>query len=101
MYMPDAIRSTIELMEAPANKIKTRTSYNISSMSFSPKDITEEIKKHVPLFEIEYKPDFRQVIANSWPQSIDDSEARYDWGWQPQYDLSSMTEDMLKNLRSS
>ncbi len=101
MYMPDAIRSTIELMEAPANKIKTRTSYNISSMSFSPKDITEEIKKHVPLFEIEYKPDFRQAIANSWPQSIDDSEARHDWGWQPQYDLSSMTEDMLKNLRSS
>ncbi len=101
MYMPDAIRSTIELMEAPANKIKTRTSYNISSMSFSPKDITEEIKKHVPLFEIEYKPDFRQAIANSWPQSIDDSEARHDWGWQPQYDLSSMTEDMLKNLSSS
>jgi nucleoside-diphosphate-sugar epimerase len=101
MYMPDAIRSTIELMEAPANEIKTRTSYNISSMSFSPKDITEEIKKHVPLFEIEYKPDFRQAIANSWPQSIDDSEARHDWGWQPQYDLSSMTEDMLKNLRSS
>jgi len=101
MYMPDAIRSTIELMEAPANKIKTRTSYNISSMSFSPKDITEEIKKHVPLFEIEYEPDFRQAIANSWPQSIDDSEARHDWGWQPQYDLSSMTEDMLKNLRSS
>ena len=101
MYMPDAIRSTIELMEAPADKIKTRTSYNISSMSFSPKDITEEIKKHVPLFEIEYKPDFRQAIANSWPQSIDDSEARHDWGWQPQYDLSSMTEDMLKNLRSS
>jgi nucleoside-diphosphate-sugar epimerase len=101
MYMPDAIRSTIELMEAPANEIKTRTSYNISSMSFSPKDITEEIKKHVPLFEIEYKPDFRQAIANSWPQSIDDSEARHDWGWQPQYDLSSMTEDMLNNLRYS
>ena len=80
MYMPDAIRATIELMEAPAEKISIRTSYNISSMSFSPKEIFAEIKKHVLDFSIEYKPDYRQSIADSWPQSIDDSVARNDWG---------------------
>jgi nucleoside-diphosphate-sugar epimerase len=99
MYMPDAIRSTIELMEAPSHNIKTRTSYNISAMSFSPENISQEIKKHIPDFQIEYSPDYRQDIANSWPQSIDDSEARNDWGWQPHYDLADMTKDMLMNLR--
>src|SRR5678815_5863161 len=79
-YMPDAIRATIELMEAPANKIAIRTSYNIASMSFSPKEIAAEIKKHIPDFVIQYKPDYRQAIADSWPQSIDDSVARKDWG---------------------
>jgi nucleoside-diphosphate-sugar epimerase len=101
MYMPDAIRATIELMEAPVEKIKTRTSYNLSSMSFSPEEIGAEIKKHIPDFTIDYKPDYRQSIANSWPQSIDDSVAREDWGWKHEYDLQKMTTDMLDNLKSS
>lgn len=98
MYMPDAIRATIELMEAPAEKISIRTSYNLSSMSFSPKEIAEEIKKHIPDFTIDYKPDYRQAIADSWPQSIDDSVARKDWGWKHEYDLPAMVSDMLKNI---
>jgi nucleoside-diphosphate-sugar epimerase len=98
MYMPDAIKATIELMEAPESKISIRTSYNISGMSFSPKEIAAEIKKHIPDFEITYKPDYRQQIANSWPQSIDDSVARADWGWKEDYDLRRMTADMLANL---
>lgn len=99
MYMPDAIKATIELMEAPANKISIRTSYNISGMSFSPKEIAAAIKQHIPEFEITYKPDSRQNIANSWPQSIDDSVARNDWGWHHEYDLARMTDDMLKNIK--
>ena len=98
MYMPDAIRATIELMEAPADKISIRTSYNLSGMSFSPEEIAAEIRKHIPEFKITYKPDYRQAIANSWPQSIDDSVARGDWGWKEEYDLERMTADMLKNL---
>jgi nucleoside-diphosphate-sugar epimerase len=98
MYMPDAIKATIELMESPAEKIKIRTSYNISAMSFSPAQIAAEVKKHIPEFEISYKPDYRQQIANSWPQSIDDSVARNDWQWQEDYDLARMTRDMLENL---
>ncbi|TMI96259.1 MAG: NAD-dependent epimerase/dehydratase family protein [Bacteroidetes bacterium] len=98
MYMPDAIRATIELMEAPAEKISVRTSYNISGMSFSPKEIGAEVKKHIPDFSISYKPDYRQAIANSWPQSIDDSVARKDWGWKEEYDLPAMTKDMFDNL---
>ena len=98
MYMPDAIRATIELMEAPADKITIRTSYNISGMSFSPKEIGAEVKKHIPDFKISYKPDYRQAIANSWPQSIDDSVARNDWGWKEEYDLPAMTKDMFDNL---
>jgi nucleoside-diphosphate-sugar epimerase len=98
MYMPDAIRATIELMEAPAERITVRTSYNISGMSFSPKEIAAGIKKHVPEFEISYKPDYRQAIADSWPQSIDDSTATRDWGWKPEYNLEKMTADMFDNL---
>jgi nucleoside-diphosphate-sugar epimerase len=98
MYMPDAIRATIELMEAPKEKITIRTSYNVAAISFSPAEIAAEIKKHIPEFSINYKPDYRQAIANSWPQSIDDSVARKDWGWKPEYDLTSMTRDMLQNL---
>ncbi len=101
MYMPDAIRATIELMEAPAEKLSVRTSYNISGMSFSPDEIATEIKKHIPDFEISYSPDYRQKIADSWPQSIDDSVARNDWGWKPQYDLAAMTKEMLENLKST
>jgi nucleoside-diphosphate-sugar epimerase len=98
MYMPDAIRATIELMEAPIEKIKVRTSYNLSGMSFSPKEIADSIRKHIPEFSIDYKPDYRQQIANSWPQSIDDAAARSDWGWKEEYDLEKMTADMLMNL---
>ncbi len=101
MYMPDAIRATIELMEAPAAKITVRTSYNVSGLSFSPREISEEIKKHIPDFTIVYAPDYRQAIANSWPQSIDDSVARQDWGWRNEYDLSRMTADMLENLQEA
>lgn len=100
MYMPDAIRATIELMEAPVENIKTRTAYNINAMSFSPKEIAESIKKYIPDFQISYRPDFRQQIADSWPHSIDDNEAQNDWFWKAQYDLDTMTTDMLKNLLS-
>lgn len=99
MYMPDAIRATLELMEAPSEKISIRTSYNISGISFSPAEIAAAIKKHVPEFEIKYNPDYRQAIADSWPQSIDDSVARNDWGWKHEYDLEKLTADMLKNLK--
>ena len=101
MYMPDAIRATIELMEASSEKIKERTSYNLSAISFSPEEISTEIKKHIPEFNISYEPDYRQAIANSWPQSIDDSAARQDWGWKPEFDLAAMTKDMLYNLKNN
>ncbi len=101
MYMPDAIRATIELMEAPKEKISVRTSYNVSGMSFSPEEIASEIRKSIPGFTISYAPDYRQKIANSWPQSIDDSVARKDWGWRPEYDLAEMTRDMLVNIEPS
>jgi nucleoside-diphosphate-sugar epimerase len=99
MFMPDAIKGTIDLFEAPAEKIKIRSSYNIAAISFSPKQIAAEITKHIPSFEISYKEDFRQKIAESWPHSIDDSSARNDWGWRHQYDLSKMTEIMLSEIR--
>lgn len=98
MYMPDAIRATIELMEAPSKNIKVRTSYNLSAMSFSPLEIGEEIKKHIPEFEMSYQPDYRQAIADSWPKSIDDSVAREQWHWKHEFDLSKMTTDMFKNI---
>jgi nucleoside-diphosphate-sugar epimerase len=101
MYMPDAIRATIELMEAPADRINVRTSYNLSAMSFSPEEIGTEIAKHVHGFSMGYMPDYRQSIAESWPRSIDDSVARADWGWKHEYDLPRMTTDMLQNLRHS
>lgn len=99
MYMPDAIRATIELMESPTEKIKNHRSYNISAISFSPKEIADEIKKHIPDFEISYAPDFRQKIAESWPRSIDDKEARNEWHWQHEYNLARMTTDMLKSIK--
>jgi len=99
MYMPDAIKATIELMEAPESKITVRTSYNISGMSFSPKEIAAEIKKHIPGFTVSYNPDYRQAIANSWPESIDDSVARNDWEWKEEFNLASMTKAMLDNLK--
>lgn len=99
MYMSDAVRATIELMEAPSEKIKIRTGYNIGALSVSPDLLAKSIRKHVPEFEISYKPDFREAIAQNWPQSIDDSAARTDWGWQHAFGIESMTADMLKNLR--
>lgn len=99
MYMDDAIRGTIELMEAPAEKIKSRMAYNISAMSFSPKEIAAAIKYHIPDFKIDYAPDFRQQIADGWPKSIDDHAARADWGWQHEFDLNKMTNEMLKHLK--
>ena len=99
MYMDDAIRATIELMQAPIENIKTRMSYNLSAISFSPKEIAQEIKKVIPEFEISYAPDHRQAIADSWPASIDDSNARADWGWKHEFDLGKMTEVMLANLK--
>lgn len=100
MYMPDAIKATIDIMQADSAKIKIRSSYNLAGVSFSPKDIANEIRKHIQSFTISYKPDFRQAIADSWPQSIDDSRAKTDWGWQPGFDLQKMTVDMLTNLKN-
>jgi nucleoside-diphosphate-sugar epimerase len=100
IYMPDAIRATIELMEAPSSNIKVRTSYNVSGMSFSPAEIATEIGKCLPGFQISYKSDYRQSIADSWPQSIDDNVARNDWGWKEEFNLGTMTKDMLDNLKS-
>lgn len=99
MYMPDAIRATLELMEAPAEKIKIRSSYNVAGISFNPVEIAEAVKSHIPQFEMSYKSDERQAIANSWPQSIDDTLAREHWGWKHEYDLATMTEDMMVNLK--
>ncbi|MCC6459187.1 MAG: NAD-dependent epimerase/dehydratase family protein [Saprospiraceae bacterium] len=98
LYMPDAIRGTIELMEAPANRLSVRTSYNLAGMSFTPEEIAASIQKEAPQFKITYKPDFRQAIADSWPASIDDSAARHDWNWRPEFDLDAMTRDMLQHL---
>ena len=99
MYMDDAIRATVEIMQAPIENIKIRSSYNLSGISFTPKEIATEIKKHIPDFAVSYNPDFRQKIANSWPASIDDESARADWNWKHQYDLSTMTIEMLENLK--
>ena len=100
MYMDDAIRGTIELMNAPAANISIRASYNLAGMSFTPQILTAEIKKHLPNFAISYtKPDARQAIADSWPKSIDDSHAQKDWNWKPKFDLSKMTQEMLNNLK--
>lgn len=99
MFMPDAIRATIDLVEAPEEKVKIRSSYNLSGISFDPETLASEIKKHIPGFTISYKPDFRQQIAESWPGSIDDADARADWGWKHEYDLARMTDIMLKEIK--
>ena len=99
MYMEDAIHATIQLMEAPANKLSVKTSYNIAAFSFSPLEITQEIQKYYPDFKVKYIPDFRQKIADSWPKTIEDSIARQDWGWQPKFTFESMVKDMLEQLR--
>lgn len=99
MYMDDAIRATVEIMQADKDAVKIRSSYNLAGISFTPAEIAEEIKKHFPNFTISYKPDFRQKIADSWPASIDDSAAREDWGWKHECEMDSMTEVMLENLK--
>lgn len=98
MYMDDAVRATVELMEAPESKIKIRNSYNLGGISFTPEDLKEEIKKHLPSFKINYEPDFRQKIADSWPASIDDTSAQKDWGWKHEYDLQKTVNVMLNNV---
>ena len=99
MYMSDAIRATIEIMHAPANQIKIRSSYNLAGVSFSPKEIAAEISKHIANFEITYNIDYRQDIADSWPASINDVNAQEDWGWRKKYDLENITKDMILNLQ--
>ncbi|MEM0057381.1 MAG: L-threonine 3-dehydrogenase [Candidatus Bathyarchaeia archaeon] len=98
MYMPDCINAALKLMEAEPSRIKCRTSYNVAAMSFSPAELVAEIKKYIPDFVCEYKPDYRQQIADSWPMTIDDSAAREDWGWRPEYDLAAMVKDMIEKL---
>ena len=99
MFMPDAIRGTIELMESDAANVKVRSSYNLSAINFNPAEVTCSIQKHIPDFKVSYNPDFRQKIAETWPSSIDDSQARKDWGWKHTYDLDAMTEIMLKEIK--
>ncbi len=98
IYMEDAIRGTLDMMEAPADKLSIRTSYNLSGMDFTPAELAAEIQKYIPDFSIEYKPDHRQAIADSWTESIDDSAARNDWNWMPEYNLESMVADMIREL---
>jgi nucleoside-diphosphate-sugar epimerase len=98
MYMPDCLKSTIDLMKADFGKLKHHSDFNVGAMSFSVAEMADSIRKYIPGFEIEYKPDFRQAIADSWPNSVDDTAAREEWGWKPDYDLDAMTQDMLKVL---
>lgn len=100
IYMDDSIRATLELMDAPKESIRVRTSYNLAGMSFTPAELAAEIQKHIPGFSINYEPDFRQAIAKSWNESIDDSEARKDWQWKPRYDLEKMTLEMIQMLKA-
>jgi len=98
MYMPDALRGTLELMEADASKITIRSAYNLNAMSFTPQQLADEIKTQFGDFEMKYETDFRQQIADSWPNDLDDSVARQDWGWKPKFGLAEMVTDMLKNV---
>jgi nucleoside-diphosphate-sugar epimerase len=98
LYMPDCIKAAIDLMKTPLSQVKRHDGYNVTGTSFSPKQLASEITKHIPEFRCDYRPDFRQKIADSWPMSLDDSQARQEWGWKPDYDLSSLTKDMLKRL---
>jgi nucleoside-diphosphate-sugar epimerase len=100
MFMDDAIRATIDIMDSKPEQIKIRSSYNLAAMSFDPAEIANSIRKHIPEFEISYEPDFRQHIADSWPSSINDADAQKDWGWKPEFDLDKTTKEMLKQLRS-
>lgn len=99
MYMPDCIKSTLDLMDADLKALIHHADFNLAAISFSPKELADEIRKHIPELTVKYEPDSRQAIADSWPKTIDDSAAREEWGWRPDYDLAAMTEDMLRNLR--
>jgi nucleoside-diphosphate-sugar epimerase len=99
MYMPDAVKAMIDLAEADGDGLRYRSKYNVGALSFTPKELTAEIRKHIPSFEASYEPDDRQEIADSWPDDVDDSAARADWGWEPDYDFEALVEDMLTNLR--
>jgi len=99
MYMPDCIKATLDLMNADLSRLRHHADFNLAAISFSPRELADEIRKHIPEFSISYEPDSRQAIADSWPKTIDDSSAREEWGWEPFYDLAAMTADMLKNLR--
>ena len=101
MYMDDAVKATLDLMEAPKEQITVRSSYNVSAMSFTPGEMVSEIKKHYPNFKATYSPDFRQAIAEGWPGSIDDTHARSDWGWKHEYDLPRLVETMITNLKQT
>jgi len=98
MYMPDCIKATIDIMEAPLENLVHHSDFNVGAMSFAAEELAGSIKMHIPEFECTYEPDFRQTIADSWPMSLDDSAAREEWGWRPDYDLPAMTKDMLENL---
>lgn len=99
MYMPDALAAAIGVMEAPAERLRHRNAFNVTAMNFTPEELTDEIRRHIPSFTIDYQVDpIRQAIADSWPDSLDDSAARQEWGWRPEYDLASMTRDMLEKL---
>jgi nucleoside-diphosphate-sugar epimerase len=100
MFMDDAIRATMELMEAPKEQLRIKSSYNLGGISFTPKEIAASIQEHLPEFTVRYTPDFRQAIADSWPKSIDDSYAQSDWNWKASYDLSDLTREMLENVKS-
>ncbi|MFM7388322.1 MAG: NAD-dependent epimerase, partial [Bacteroidota bacterium] len=99
MFMEDAIRATIELMEAPKEQLRIKSSYNLGGISFTPKEIAASIQEHMPEFTIRYAPDFRQSIADSWPKSIDDRYAQTDWNWKARYNLSDLTREMLENVK--
>jgi nucleoside-diphosphate-sugar epimerase len=98
IYMPDAVRATLELMQAEPARVRVRDSYNLAAMSFTPAELAAAIARHLPAFRVVYEPDFRQAIADSWPQSIDDSRARSDWGWRARFALDDLVGDMLRNV---
>lgn len=100
IYMPDCLKATLDIMDADISRLKHHTDFNVAGVSFSAGELASEIRKHIPDFEVSYAPDYRQEIADTWPRSVDDSAAREEWGWKPQYDLESMTSDMLDCLRS-
>jgi nucleoside-diphosphate-sugar epimerase len=99
MYMPDCIKATVDLMEADFGRLRHHGDFNVGAMSFSAGELAASIRKRVPDFDVVYEPDYRQTIADSWPSSVDDSPARAEWGWAPEYDLEAMTDDMLARLR--